>query len=80
MFPPAACMQTVDLVGDFTKEAWKEAVPMTEAGGSQFTAAIYLPPGKFMFKYVLDKSEWVTDANVSVERLSDGIEVGLGYV
>jgi hypothetical protein len=59
----APSASSVSLVGDFN--AWNTSATPLQRQGSAWTVEIALPPGRHMYSFVVDGSEWVTDASAA---------------
>ena len=63
--------QKVELMCDFN--GWK-AVPMTRSADGVWTTKVTLQPGPHAYKFLVDGSQWVFDAENPKRRTVDGIE------
>ncbi len=68
---PAGTMR-VNIAGTFNN--WnKDATPMTrEADGITYSIKLALAPGRYLYKFILDGDQWITDPNAKSEDDGEG--------
>lgn len=61
--------RTVAVAGDFN--GWSTSAHPMARDGDLWSCRLVLPPGEYLFMYVVDGREWVTPAHAE-ERVPDG--------